>query len=69
MLELPSTEWVFLEKNPHTPSGWGRLLTPLSPGFPETQYPPPVWISKTKDPPPAWISGKKILGLNLIYFK
>ena len=43
---------------------------PLSPGFPEAQGPPSVWISKTKDPPlpPAWISGLKIVGLYLIYF-
>jgi len=27
------------------------FFTPPSPGFPEAQDPPPVWISKTKDPP------------------
>ena len=48
----------YSRKNPLHPLN-GVIFNPpsLSPGFPEAQ-----------DPPPVWISGKKILGLNLIYF-
>ena len=45
--------WVIPEKNAHPPDGWGRFLTPLSPGFPEAQDPPSCLDVQDKRSPPT----------------
>ena len=59
----------YSRKNPHPPDGWGPFLTPPLTWISWSTRPPlPTGFPRWKTPPPAWISGKKIKGLNLIYF-
>ena len=59
---------LFQKKSLPPPQTDGVVFNPpLSPGFPEAQNPPPVWVSKTKDSPSHLDFQEKILGLSLIY--
>ena len=58
-----------LQKKIHNPlNGWGRFLTPLSPGFPEAQDPCSCLDFQDKRPPSRLDFREKILGLNLFFF-